>query len=771
MDAIYLDLHIHTSSNPNSLNTNYDVNTLIQNIKKVSSNSRYLISLTDHNTINKQAYMNLLAETQDVLLGTELHIKNYQDRPPYHCHILFKVDILTSIDEINEILDVLYPEKEITPSLDNVPTLEGITKAFDKYEYMLLPHGGQSHSTFDVSISKGVKFDTTLERNIYFNQFDGFTARSDGGLEETINYFKRLGINEFVNLITCTDNYDPYRYPEAKDPKASLFIPTWMLAQPTFDGLRLSLSESSRLIYSQIKPNSWCEYIGNVELHNESIDISVNLMPGLNVVIGGSSSGKTLFVDSLYRKIHDKMNDSVYLKYGVSDLIIYNPAKCLPHYISQNFIMKVADSNNDEYSLDKIEIVKKVFPQDRDIFEIVNASLAKLKSDLNKLIDFVKEIEDEEAKLSHIPILTRLIVNGVVKENILGRVLPSNNEIVKMDYTETSFNQQISILNDIDKFVKDNPFVDSVSAEVQKIKDVLQKAYESSTFELTVRDIVKKSKGQLDIEMTRQGAELQTKRQNYDNLIQSITIYSKALKGFYDTLDSISKYNINCASKTIESMGHQLYIQNTFTMSKEKFIEVINKYLKTENKIENFDTIEPKNLFIDNYRKISPKVRDYSDLVAKVYSDFEKLNVRKSRITTNDGRNFDDLSAGWKTSVILDLILGYTGDIAPLIIDQPEDNLATNYINTGLIRAIKETKSRKQVILVSHNATIPMLGDAQNIILCTNNNKLSIRSAPMEDYLDNKSMVDHIAEITDGGKPAIKKRVKKYNLKSFREEE
>ena len=40
----------------------------------------------------------------------------------------------------------------------------------------------------------------------------------------------------------------------------------------------------------------------------------------------------------------------------------------------------------------------------------------------------------------------------------------------------------------------------------------------------------------------------------------------------------------------------------------------------------------------------------------------------------------------------------------------------------------------------------------------------------MEDVIDGKPVVDYIAEITDGGKASIKKRVKKYNLKSFKEE-
>ena len=64
-----------------------------------------------------------------------------------------------------------------------------------------------------------------------------------------------------------------------------------------------------------------------------------------------------------------------------------------------------------------------------------------------------------------------------------------------------------------------------------------------------------------------------------------------------------------------------------------------------------------------------------------------------------------------------------------------------------------------------------MLGDAQNVILCRNDNgKIVIKSSPLEGKIEGKTMVDYVAEITDGGKPSIKKRVKKYNLKSFREE-
>ena len=146
------------------------------------------------------------------------------------------------------------------------------------------------------------------------------------------------------------------------------------------------------------------------------------------------------------------------------------------------------------------------------------------------------------------------------------------------------------------------------------------------------------------------------------------------------------------------------------------------------------------------------------------------MNKTVYKIKTKDDKDFESLSAGWKTSVLLDLILGYDKDIAPIIIDQPEDNLATKYINDGLVAAIKKVKKNKQIILVSHNATIPMRGDAQQIIYCENSQgKIVIRSAPLEGEINGTPVLDLIASITDGGKPSIKKRVKKYNLKKFTE--
>ena len=144
------------------------------------------------------------------------------------------------------------------------------------------------------------------------------------------------------------------------------------------------------------------------------------------------------------------------------------------------------------------------------------------------------------------------------------------------------------------------------------------------------------------------------------------------------------------------------------------------------------------------------------------------MDNNQYKIVSNRGVDFYEMSPGWKSAILLDLILGYDGSNAPIIIDQPEDNLAVKYINEDLVKTIKTVKSQKQVILVSHNATIPMMADAQTIVVCKNDGKkITIRSATLEGKIGSKKVLDLIADQTDGGKASIKKRVKKYNLKKF----
>lgn len=768
MKPIFIDLHIHTSKKPDKLNESYDLDLLKDKIEEIAEGSAYLVSLTDHNTINKPVYLKAVETFEHILVGVELHVRNHDYKKPYHSHIYFNLEQIdaTSIDGVNAILDELYPKKEVA-DVDDIPKLEDILNSFDAYDFVFLPHGGQSHSTFNESIPRGVQFDNTLERNIYYNHFDGFTARSNTGLERTHKYFGRLGINEFVNLVTASDNYSPQNYPDAKEKDASPFEKTWMLALPTYNGLRLSLSESSRLKYGE-KPDSWAEFIEHVSLKNDNIDIDVDLTPGLNVVIGGSSSGKTLFVDSLYKKIIDDFDGSNYTSYVVEDIQVTNPAGQNPYYLEQSYISRICDQKDKENTIDDIPILKRVFPTDIEESKGIDNGVSDLNSHLASLVQSVENIELLQGTLTKIPMLSRLIVTEVIQDNPLKYILPKENVVDSIRYGKARYDNDVKKLDEIDKFLLRNPLVEHDSTLVEKLKKELELAFERSKMESDIREIITSYKKKIDDAKKAEKLEVTTKARQLDDLLKCIRQYFKFNKQFYESLEVISKFSIKISTKEIESMGHKLFIDNEFELTKEKFLEVVNSMLKREFTVERFDDITPEALFRSKFSK-RPKVDGYEGFKNKVNAKFVSMNKKTYRITTREDKDFDKLSAGWKTSVILDLILGCDSDNAPLIIDQPEDNLATGYINTDLLKAIKECKSKKQIILVSHNATIPMLGDAQNVVMCRNDDKvITIKSNPLEGSIDGKDVVDLIAETTDGGKISIKKRVKKYNLKKFR---
>ena len=301
---------------------------------------------------------------------------------------------------------------------------------------------------------------------------------------------------------------------------------------------------------------------------------------------------------------------------------------------------------------------------------------------------------------------------------------------------------------------------------IRTIQDELDKLYKISRVEDKVNDVITNAIRRYDEDLRAVNMEDQTKSQQQSRLLDLIKQYVILHRKFNSLLNKIAQYSMSENSKNVESMGHHLFIQNRFSLSKKKILDTFNFFLKSP--VTTFEAITPGAIFKCNYKQ-RPKVDGYDGFINKVCEKLYEENKTTYKITTKEGRDFDSLSAGWKTSVLLDLVFGYIEDIAPVIIDQPEDNLATTYINEGLVKAIKQVKSRKQIILVSHNATIPMMADAQTIIYCNNDGgTIKIQSAPLEGHIEEIPVLDWIANITDGGKPSIKKRVKKYNLKKYR---
>lgn len=135
---------------------------------------------------------------------------------------------------------------------------------------------------------------------------------------------------------------------------------------------------------------------------------------------------------------------------------------------------------------------------------------------------------------------------------------------------------------------------------------------------------------------------------------------------------------------------------------------------------------------------------------------------------SSDGEQWqpvEDLSTGQKATAMLLMAL-LDGD-QPLIIDQPEDDLDNEFISTALVPLIRSTKAGRQLLLSTHNANIPVLGDAELLIVMEAEGSASSGGhgrVARGGYgsIDDAAVRGHVERILEGGKTAFETRRRRY---------
>ena len=124
------------------------------------------------------------------------------------------------------------------------------------------------------------------------------------------------------------------------------------------------------------------------------------------------------------------------------------------------------------------------------------------------------------------------------------------------------------------------------------------------------------------------------------------------------------------------------------------------------------------------------------------------------------------LSAGQKSTTVLSLILA--AGTEPIIIDQPEDDLDNEFVYQQLVPILRTRKETRQIIVVSHNANIPVNGDAELIVpLAVIDSKGSQKLFEGEaciGALDRPQTQAAVELILEGSAEAFRRRQEKYGF-------
>lgn len=118
------------------------------------------------------------------------------------------------------------------------------------------------------------------------------------------------------------------------------------------------------------------------------------------------------------------------------------------------------------------------------------------------------------------------------------------------------------------------------------------------------------------------------------------------------------------------------------------------------------------------------------------------------------------LSDGQRNTAALALLLAQEG--GPLVIDQPEDELDSNFVFKELIPMLRKVKIGRQIIIATHNANLPVNGDAELVYaLEAKDGKGEVRA---EGGLDESNVTSAVLDIMEGTEEAFKRRREKYHF-------
>lgn len=135
----------------------------------------------------------------------------------------------------------------------------------------------------------------------------------------------------------------------------------------------------------------------------------------------------------------------------------------------------------------------------------------------------------------------------------------------------------------------------------------------------------------------------------------------------------------------------------------------------------------------------------------------DKVIIEHRERPQGSWRNLELASAGQKTAAILSFLLAH-GD-EPLVLDQPEDDLDNALIYELVVRQLRDNKSRRQLIVVTHNANIVVNGDAELV------QPMEIRKGQIETVggggLQERHVRERICDVMEGGREAFEQRYKR----------
>lgn len=765
------DLHIHTplgtptKKNYGGVSAEEFVDEIIK-IYKTADKKIGMISFTDHNKINAEAYQ-VFRQKSNIAIIPGIEVDVYlteNDKSSKHIIFYFQEIELDNIYDLKKLIEEYIDENTKVYFEAFVMHL-----IYNKKKFAVSPHAFKQDK-------RGIDFDwfDEVSADKGTNEFSGlfFPFWEAGGKSDICKAIEFLneqyGEEENMQAVIAFSDSADYE-------KLRRYIENphqYFLCLNSFKGLLLAGSDKSRIIYEyedrpQSNPSEKIKRViisDDLKKLKKNNRIELDLSDRLNVIVGGRGKGKSALLDAIVYKIDEKKIENAgratFVKKFDTQIINFNEVSLSSDtnivYFSQSYINKLFDGNSQE----KLEnFFKKQFSD--------NDAISYGISDIKMIIEKSKEISSID-DLNVADDLKNLIYIGRKSASI--SVKSKNAKKISISIEGEGYDKYIrGLLPNNDKIWDEQLNAIFKQFVNRLVENIVRYNYDI----LFANQFPKLMKKKIDAQKKKRSSEDKKKGESKERIEQKLRfLYNKELERIrqinklYDIDVNRTEINIQYSEYSGEKNNRFYFVsvsnkEHPVEYAKRLIVESVNKSMKKGFDKKRIDEIFREYATTD---ELSGKTKDsitFIELIRKI-SDLEELRADKiQRIIYKSEEEYIDLhntSPGTQTNAVMEFIL-HTDSTAPLFIDQPEDNIDNEARYAQLTRWVRTQKYKRQIILVTHDANIVINGDAECVIIANHtSDKFSYEYGALE-YGD---ILDKAAVILDGGKTAIHRRIEKY---------
>ena len=792
------DLHIHTQSDKlkNVSPKDYAVK-----LGKLFAEDCYknldLVSFTDHNCINIEAYESFWNAGSHVSLipgievdtyldkaarDVEKHINVSEPKEPKHLIVYFDaVDDLETTKKLATALNRWLSANAVGPHnpiyiADLLAEL--IYVCHDtQTRFALSPHAmkqnGKKPKGFDSVWSHLEESDQKSEAAKYIDQFFCFWEAGQSSVAKAIEFLKEIESDSRVSVISFSDSKC------LDDEKQFLDNPRqYFRALPSFNGIVMVGSEPSRILLDspkEIPSQNQGSYLGSIDFDGSTIEFS----PQMNAIIGGRGTGKSVLLDSIayclgkasqlkkeridFLSKHNTMVKSM-------DELSLNGSSFSCDFFKQNYILSLFEKDGEEFNEALEDYFSDAFSQvdDYEIEDQRSSFRESFKSNYQYEDDAVVASDNIAGLIEKYSKDQNDGLNINITKSMLGN---ATKELKTFSYDNVIQNIRNAVITKLPKFLKENETIlkDLTALEKTVACEAFSKRQEylgSTYLKTRIYEEVTTKKNEISTAQKDKQSVVGTFSQQldkryapYEKRVALINAYLKAGEEFV----APEEHFIN---KNGERPGAFQFVK---TLIVEHPIDYLVRILDSAIQvIDRGKSCNYGNLwkYIEAfcYGSAQYKAGKSAETVMKDLEDFE-LNIESKdviRYRESEDKAYEDISTmspGTQTNILFEYIVHKDTSI-PLLIDQPEDNVDNQTIYSELRRWFKELKSKRQVIVVTHDANIVINADAENVIIAEH--PKPDKFSYMYGALEYEGIINSASNILDGGPEAVKRRLVKY---------